>query len=132
MVCMALRDANSIIRIRFEHSRWLHWGAHSGYLQFVSYLDPQHFRTVLHGAAVWDRPRRPLLKALIHRLRYRGRFTAELLASASCLAGRTDIVHFLDGEDSPQFLPRFVRLSHLSRIKTVVTFHQPPQILRKR
>jgi glycosyltransferase involved in cell wall biosynthesis len=56
---------------------------------------------------------------------------AELLAIASCLAGRTDIVHFLDGDHSPQFLPRLVRFARLSKIRTVVTFHQPPRIARE-
>jgi glycosyltransferase involved in cell wall biosynthesis len=54
--------------------------------------------------------------------------TAEVLALAACVAGRTDIVHFLEGESSPFFLPRLVRLARLSKIRTVVTFHQPPQI----
>lgn len=56
---------------------------------------------------------------------------AELLALVSCVAGQTDIVHFLDGERSALFLPRFLRLAHLSKIRTVVTFHQPPQILHE-
>jgi glycosyltransferase involved in cell wall biosynthesis len=56
---------------------------------------------------------------------------AELLALASCIAGQTDIVHFLEGERSGLFLPRFLRLAHLSKIRTVVTFHQPPEILRE-
>jgi len=56
---------------------------------------------------------------------------AEILALASCLAGRTDIVHFLDGEHCPQFLPRMLRLARLSKIRTVVTFHQPPRVAQE-
>jgi hypothetical protein len=53
---------------------------------------------------------------------------AEVLALAACIARRTDIVHFLEGESSLFFLPRLVRLARLSKIRTVVTFHQAPQI----
>jgi len=87
---------------------------------------------VLHGASFWNRPRGPLWSVLIDRLRHRGHLSAELLVIASCLAGRTDIVHFLDGEQARLFLLHLVRLAHLSRVKTVVTFHSPPEILRER
>ena len=137
-----MRDINKPIRIRFEHTRFPHWGGRSGYIHFVRHLDPQRFQTLLHGASDsdtdltrWLAPIRPLLKALIRRGRmpwYKlSDLNAEMLALASCLAGRTDIVHFLDGEHSPQFLPRIVRLVHLSKVRTVVTFHQPPQVARE-
>jgi glycosyltransferase involved in cell wall biosynthesis len=137
-----LRDINAPIRIRFEHTRFPHWGGRSGYSQFVQHLDPQRFQTLLHGASDsdadltrWLAPIRPLLKGLIRRGRmpwYKlSDLNAEMLALASCLAGQTDIVHFLDGEHSPQFLPRMLRLAHLSKIRTVVTFHQPPQVARE-
>jgi glycosyltransferase involved in cell wall biosynthesis len=130
-----------VTRIRFEYTRYPHWGARSGYIHFVRHLDPRRFRTLLCGASdsdadlAWLRPMWPLLRALVRRGRmpwYKlSDLNAELFALASCLAGRTDIVHFLDGEHSPQFLPRLVRLAHLSKIRTVVTFHQPPQIARE-
>jgi glycosyltransferase involved in cell wall biosynthesis len=134
-----LPDINGPIRIRFEHTRFPHWGGRTGYTHFVQHLDPQRFQTLLHGASdndadltFWLAPMRPLLKGLIRRGRmpwYKlSDLNAEILALASCLAGRTDIVHFLDGEHSAQFLPRMVRLAHLSKVKTVVTFHQPPQV----
>jgi glycosyltransferase involved in cell wall biosynthesis len=56
---------------------------------------------------------------------------AEFFAFASCLAGRTDIVHFLDGEHSPLFLPRVLRLVRFFKIRIIVTFHQPPRIARE-
>jgi glycosyltransferase involved in cell wall biosynthesis len=133
-----LPDAKSMIRIRFEHTRYGHWGARSGYSQFVQYLNPQRFQTILHGASqsdadlAWLRPMWPLLRALIRRGRMPwynlSDLNAELFATAACLGGRADIVHFLDGDHSPQFLPRFLRLARLSKVRTVVTFHQPPQI----
>ena len=36
------------MRIRFEHTRYPHWGQRSGYVQFVRQLDPQHFCADLH------------------------------------------------------------------------------------
>jgi glycosyltransferase involved in cell wall biosynthesis len=140
-VCLELQNVNSLTRIRFEHTRYQHWGARSGYTQFIRHLDPQRFGAVLHGASdsdtdlAWLRPAWPLLHPLIRRSRmpwYKlSDLNAELLAFASCLAGRTDIVHFLDGEHSAQFLPQFVRRARLSKIRTIVTFHQPPQIARE-
>jgi glycosyltransferase involved in cell wall biosynthesis len=137
----AFHDLNSVTRIRFEYTRYPHWRAHSGYTQLVRHLDPQRFRTLLHGASdsdadlAWLRPLWPLVRALIRRGRmpwYKlSDLNGELLALASCLAGRTDIVHFLDGEHSPQFLPRLLTLMALSKIKTIVTFHQPPQNARE-
>jgi glycosyltransferase involved in cell wall biosynthesis len=133
--------ANRVIRIRLEHKRYAHWSARSGYTQFVRYLDPQRFRTVLHGVSesdadlAWPKPLQRLLRKVIRRSRMPwyslSDLNAELLALVSCVACQTDIVHFLDGERSALFLPRFLRFAHLSKIKTVVTFHQPPQILHE-
>jgi glycosyltransferase involved in cell wall biosynthesis len=39
-----------------------------------------------------------------------------------------DVVHFLDGEHAGQFLPRLLKAVG-SRVQTVVTFHQPPEML---
>jgi glycosyltransferase involved in cell wall biosynthesis len=139
LACLGLQNINAPIRIRFEHTRFPHWGGRSGYTHFVQHLDPQRFQTLLHGSSdndadltLWLAPMRPLLKGLIRRGRmpwYKlSDFNAEILALASCLAGRTDIVHFLDGEHSAQFLPRMVRLANLSKVRTVATFHQPPQV----
>lgn len=142
MVCLGLQDINAPIRVRFEHTRFSHWGARSGYTHFVEHLDPQRFQTLLHGAsdsdadvALWLAPIRPLLKGIIRRGRmpwYKlSDLNAEILVLVSCLAGRVDIVHFLDGEHSAQFLPRMIRLANPSRVRTVATFHQPPRIAQE-
>jgi glycosyltransferase involved in cell wall biosynthesis len=128
-------------RIRLECTRYAHWGARSGYAQFVRWLDPRDFQIVLHAASDndadlvrWLTPLRPLLRRLVRRGRmpwYKlSDFDAEIHALMSCLARRHDIVHFLDGEHSGQFLPRLVRMARLSMIRTVATFHQPPEIAR--
>src|SRR6266850_3703369 len=102
------------MRIRFEYTRYAHWGGRSGYNQFVHHLNPQHFQTQLHPTSHgdadlnWLRPMWPIIKRLLRRGRVPwyslSDLNAEILAIAACLAGRTDIVHFLDGDHSPQFL----------------------------
>ena len=128
-------------RIRFEYTRYPHLSGRSGYIQFISHLDPQRFRTRLHGASdsdadlAWLRPLWPALRVLIRRGGmpwYKlSDLNAEFFAFSSCFASRTDIVHFLAGEHSPLFLPRLLRLARFSNVRTVVTFHQPPKLARK-
>jgi glycosyltransferase involved in cell wall biosynthesis len=56
---------------------------------------------------------------------------AELIAFGAGMTGRLDIVHFLDGEHSGRYLPRFVKATGRSGLKTVATFHQPPELLKE-
>jgi glycosyltransferase involved in cell wall biosynthesis len=132
-------DVKQPLRIRFEHTRYPHLGGRSGYIQFVRHLDCKRYRTVLHGTPdtddvlpVWMKPVRPLLKRFIqggqmpwYKL---SDLNAELVAFVQCLFGRYDIVHFLDGEHSGQFLPLLLGLTGLSNVRTMATFHQPPDV----
>jgi glycosyltransferase involved in cell wall biosynthesis len=130
------------MRIRFEHTRYPHWGQRSGYVQFVRQLDPQHFCADLHVAsdsdadlARWLVPLRPYLRRLVRRGRmpwYKlSDLNAEIEALKACLAGKVDIVHFLDGEHSGRFLPRLIRATRLTAVRTIATFHQPPDVARE-
>jgi glycosyltransferase involved in cell wall biosynthesis len=130
------------IRIRFEHTRYPHWGGHSGYIQFVRELDPLRYQTTLNGVGAddnelprWLEPAKPILERFIRHGRmpwYRlNDLKAELHACSGCLLNRYDIVHFLDGEHSGQFLPRLIRLSRFSKVRTVASFHQPAEIARE-
>jgi glycosyltransferase involved in cell wall biosynthesis len=56
---------------------------------------------------------------------------AELKALPSCLARTADVLHYLDGEHTAQYLPRLLRRAPLRHTKTLATFHQPPQLLRE-
>ena len=134
--------AEAPIRLRVEFTRYRHLGAHSGYGQFVRHLSKDRFDVVQHGASDSDAdlpafmtPLRPWLRGLIARGGmpwYKlSDLTAELRALPVCLAHRCDIVHFLDGEHSAQFLPRWCRRSPLPAPRTVATFHQPPDVLRR-
>jgi glycosyltransferase involved in cell wall biosynthesis len=133
------QDTEPTTRIRFEHTRFAHTGGYSGYVQLVRHLDPLRFSASLHSASDsdadlprWLKPARPILKRFVSRGRmpwYKlSDFNAELRAFAACLGQRVDIVHFLDGEHSAQFLPRVVRLARMSRMRIIATFHQPAEM----
>ena len=133
------QDAERPIRVRLEHTRYSHWGGHSGYPCFIAHLDPLRFQTEKHAAAdnhdeipPWLRPIKPLLRKAIRRQSmdwYKlSDLSAELVAARRCLAGRVDLVHFLDGEHSGRLLPRLLTVIG-SQVRTVATFHQPPDLL---
>lgn len=133
--------AESTIRVRLEHTRYGHWGDHSGYPCFIAHLDPLRFQTEKHAAAdnhdeitPWLRPLKPLLRKAIRRGPmdwYKlSDLNAELVAARRCLAGRVDLVHFLDGEHSGRLLPRLLTIIG-SQVRTVATFHQPPDLLEE-
>ena len=133
------------MRIRFEYTQYPHWGGRSGYVQLVRHLDPRRFQIDLHGTpdseetgefAQWLMPFRPSLRRWIKRGGrmpwYKlGDLCAEIAALESCSARGFDIIHFLDGEHSAQFLPRVIKASGLSDVRTVATFHQPPEWAQK-
>ena len=136
-----LRSIERPIRIRFQHTRYPHWGGHSGYALFVRQLDPHRFRSTMHGSADretdlpgWLKPAKPLLKRLVARADMRwyklDDLHAEMNAIAAGIAGQFDIVHFLDGEHSGRFLPQFLKKVGKKRIKTIATFHQPPELAK--
>jgi glycosyltransferase involved in cell wall biosynthesis len=54
---------------------------------------------------------------------------AEINAFHGCLRKKIDVVHYLDGEHSAQFLPWLSGLLRKWRPKIVATYHQPPEIL---
>jgi glycosyltransferase involved in cell wall biosynthesis len=50
---------------------------------------------------------------------------AEASAFLRCWSGRADLVHYLDGEHSAQYLPTLPRRG----VPVVASFHQPPELL---
>lgn len=131
--------ADRPLRIRFVHTRFPHWGGRSGYVRLVSYLDQARFRVALHGTSDshadlprWLSPFRSSLRRLIRRRMpwYKlSDLNAEIEAFAACMAGRHDIVHFLDGEHAPQFLPSWLARARRRAVQVIATFHQPPGLL---
>lgn len=129
------------IRVRFEHTRYGHWGRRSGYACLPAHLDPLRFQAETHAAAdsdeeipPWLRPAKPLLARALRRGAMKwyklSDLSAEFAALRRCLGGHVDLVHFLDGEHSGRFLPRLLRAAG-SKVRTVATFHQPPRLLEE-
>jgi glycosyltransferase involved in cell wall biosynthesis len=54
---------------------------------------------------------------------------AEVKAFRKCWHSKIDIIHYLDGEHSAQFLPKLRKLLGKKGPRIVATFHQPPEIL---
>jgi glycosyltransferase involved in cell wall biosynthesis len=113
-----------------------HWGRHSGIHQFLRHLDPVRFRVEVHAAADGDDDfplHHPALRQRLRGLVQRGGMSwyklSDLRAEASaflrCWSGRADLVHYLDGEHSAQYLPALPRRG----VPVVASFHQPPELL---
>jgi glycosyltransferase involved in cell wall biosynthesis len=127
------------LKIHLIRTRYPHWGAHSGINQFVKYLDPDRFhaRERLASDSDEDFPlRHPKLRARLRAaVQSRGMpwyklsdLAAELDALRRSWTGRIDLIHYLDGEHSAQYLPRF-RRRRLLRAKLIGSYHQPPEVL---
>jgi glycosyltransferase involved in cell wall biosynthesis len=54
---------------------------------------------------------------------------AEVRALRRSLTGQVDIVHYLDGEHSAQYLPLARRMVGASQPRLIATFHQPARVL---
>jgi len=128
------------IRIRFEFTRYPHWGNQSGFTQLARHLDAKRYEAYLHGASDNDDdlplPIPPVRRWLRRWVQRSGMawyklsdLAAELQALPGCLTNRFQIIHFLDAEHSAQYLPRLVKASRFCRTRTVATFHQPPDLL---
>lgn len=127
-------------RLRVECTRYPHWGQHSGIAQFTRHLDERRFAVDLHAASDSDAemplPHDGMRRWLRGRVQRRGMpwyklsdLSAELKALAVCAAGRADIVHFLDGEHSGQYLPEWLDRVPRRRAKLVASYHQPAELL---
>lgn len=117
-----------------------HWGPHSGFNQFLKYIDRDRFNLQIHSASDGDddfpiqsRLLRSWLRKFVQRRGMKwyklSDLSAEIKALIKCVLIEIDIVHFLDGEHSVQFLPRVLKNMNYKKPRIVATFHQPPEIL---
>lgn len=139
---MAFDRDLSRTRIRIIRTYYSHWGPHSGTNPFAGALDSERFRVVTDLVPMGGDQFPPIGHRLRQHLRTVIRSSgmhaydlndacAEGRALGLWLLGELDIVHYLDGEHSLQYLPRLLRrfskLKH--RVPVVATFHQPPELL---
>ncbi len=128
------------MRVHIVRTGYAHWGRYSGMNQFIRHLDPDRFDVREHLAPEHrgsSSSRNSALRGwLRHRIQRNGMpwynssdFEAEMrTALYYCGVRQVDLLHYLDGEHSAQFLPRWSR-SWARRPKTVATYHQPPDVL---
>jgi glycosyltransferase involved in cell wall biosynthesis len=128
------------VHLRLQYTGYPHWGRHSGFNQLVKFIDSSRFQIQVHVASDSDRdlpiPHAMLRRWLRKRVQSRGMpwyklsdLAAELRCLPGCFLHRTSIVHFMDGEHCPQYLPALFKQTRLFRTRTIVTYHQPPELL---
>jgi glycosyltransferase involved in cell wall biosynthesis len=133
------RVESSPIRVRAFYTPYPHWGAHAGGHQVCRFLDPSavdvSLLPVSNSDGDWPIPANPLNDALRNRLCrhllwYKlSDLTAELRAVPVSFTNRVDIIHYLDAEHTARLLPRWIKKWPHSRVRTVATYHQPPELL---
>lgn len=128
------------VRVRALYTRFPHLGGHSGMRQLLRHLDPAACvvrpYAVSDGDADLPLPHPALRRWLRDRVQRRGMawyklsdLAAEARALGASVLRRTDVVHFLDAEHSAQYLPALLRKGRLNHVRTVGTYHQPPEAL---
>jgi glycosyltransferase involved in cell wall biosynthesis len=128
------------MRVQIVRTGYAHWGRYSGINQFIRHLDPSRF--CVQEDLVPEREAEPSGRSSVLRDWIRPRLPkkgmpwyspfdleAEMRTAFSyCGLTRLHLLHYLDGEHSGQFLPRWSR-GWSRRPKTVATYHQPPDVL---
>lgn len=129
------------INVHILHTHYPHWGAYSGFHQFVRHLDAKKYRVTLHRVsdsnADFPIRNRIIQNAVLKRLQ-RGNMkwyklsdlTTEMRLLRRCLSSDPpDIIHYLDGEHSARYLPMLLKVFPNKKPGIAVTFHQPPGII---
>ena len=128
------------LNIHLIRTRYPHWGRYSGINQFVKYIDQSKYDIDMQIVSDSDDDF-PIQNGMIrdrlrHLVQKRGMqwyklsdLVAEIKVFRQCWRKRVDIIHYLDGEHSAQYLPLFCKLPKKKRPKIVATYHQPPEIL---
>ncbi len=128
------------IRVHLVRTRYRHWGARSGFHQFVKYLDSDRYEVSERAVPDSDQDfpiRHRWVAALLRSAVQAGGMrwyklsdlNAEMLALFPAAAVRIDLLHYLDGEHSAQFLPWLLKGMGKQRPKLLATYHQPPEVL---
>lgn len=139
---MILQTRAPRLRARLLYTRYPHFGAHTGFIQLARHLDPARIDAAavpvsdgdddfpIRSTRVRDRLRDRIRRGGVAWYKLSDLW-AEARTLGACAARELDVVHFLDGEHGPQFLPKLLRRARplVGRAHTVATFHQPPEML---
>jgi glycosyltransferase involved in cell wall biosynthesis len=128
------------MHIEICRTHYPHWGAFSGINQFLKYVDKKRFsigeQLVSDSDEDFPFQSKIVRKCLRDFIQMRGMewyklsdLVAEVKILCNCLKGRVDIVHYLDGEHSAQFLPIVLKRLGIRKPRFIGTFHQPPDLL---
>lgn len=128
------------MHIEICRTHYPHWGAYSGINQFLQFIDIKRFSIGEQLVSDSDEDF-PIKSKIVRRylrdaIQMRGMkwyklsdLTAEIKILRKCLKGMVDIVHYLDGEHSAQFLPIVLKRLGIRTPRFIGTFHQPPDLL---
>ena len=128
------------VTIQVVRTWYPHWGQYSGINQFLHYVnqDKYSIETRLvqendHDFPIHNRAVRRWLGYWVKRQDMAWYNLSDFTAEMQCLQyygyKKVDILHYLDGEHSAQFLPRLCKLPRSIRPQLVVSYHQPPEVL---
>lgn len=128
------------MRVKIVRTLYPHWGTYSGINQFVKYIDPIKYHIDMQVVSDSDEDfpiQNEAVKAFLRNLIQKkpmpwyklSDLTAEIRTLVQCWLKSIDIIHFLDGEHAPKFLPVIIRHLCRRRPKVVATYHQPPEVL---
>jgi glycosyltransferase involved in cell wall biosynthesis len=130
------------MRIHLIRTHHPHWGQYTGAHQFIHHLETDRFQVDERVVAMGDddfpirtRAVRLPVKFLtrLQGMRVYGLndLLAELAAGRQWWRQEVDLLHYLEGEHTLQFLPHI--MSKLGSLRShppiVATFHQPPELL---
>jgi len=127
--------------IRVIRTLYPHWGAYSGINQFVRYLDQGKYsidiRVVSDGDDDFPMQNQAIRNCLRFLVQINGMrwyklsdLTLEMRLLWECRRQNIDIIHYLDGEHSAQFLPQLLHRMGKPRPRIIATYHQHPEMLK--
>jgi glycosyltransferase involved in cell wall biosynthesis len=135
-----INDLNTMtVNIHLIRTNRPHWGKFSGINQFVKHVDANQYSIDMHMASdndddfpIQNLVVRKLLREYVQKkgMKYYklSDLTAEIKTFIKSFSQPIDIIHYLDGEHSAQYLTYAYRLSR-QRPKLVAMYHQPPDLL---
>jgi glycosyltransferase involved in cell wall biosynthesis len=129
-----------MLKIHLIRTYYPHWCQYSGIHQFIKYMNPQQYQVDVWRASDSDEDfpiqnlaMRAILRAMVQMRGMKWYKLSDLMAEWKTFhkirTDSVDIIHYLDGEHTAQFLPLLLKLPKRKRPKIIVTYHQPPELL---